>query len=131
MQIHVSQADGTPYYTQVVQQIKHLVASGRLTAGEQLPPVRKLAEQLLINPNTVARAYRELESAGVVVSKRGSGVFVSEGGSPLSQKEKQRILNGRIDTLLVEARQLGVGLEALQTMLAQRDKKMSKTRKTK
>ena len=96
MQIHVSEADGTPYYTQVVQQIKHLVASGRLLPGERLLPVRKLAEQLLINPNTVARAYRELESEGIVASKRGSGVFVSDSVSPLSSREKQRILNERI-----------------------------------
>jgi GntR family transcriptional regulator len=124
MQIHVSEADGTPYYTQVVQQIKHLVASGRLTSGERLPPVRKLAEQLLINPNTVARAYRELESEGVVASKRGSGVFVSDSGSPLSTKEKQRILHDRVDSLLVAARQLGVDMDSLLTTIAQRDKKL-------
>ena len=131
MQIHVSQTAGTPYYTQVVQQIKTLVASGRLSTGDQLPPVRKLAEQLLINPNTVARAYRELESAGIVVSKRGSGVFVAESGSPLSQKEKQRILGERIDALLVEASQLGVSVEALGKMLEQRGRKMSKESITK
>ena len=71
MQIHITQADGMPFYQQVVNQIKFLVASGRLDKGEQLPPVRRLAEQLLVNPNTVARAYRELESKGVVAAKRG------------------------------------------------------------
>ena len=70
MQIRISQDDGTPIYQQVVSQVKLLVSSGRLEEGEQLPAVRKLAEQLLINPNTVARAYRELESAGVKPVKK-------------------------------------------------------------
>ena len=100
MQIHVTTADGTPYYVQVVSQVKFLVASGRLEPGQQLPPVRKLAEQLTLNPNTIARAYRELEAEGVVTSKRGSGVFVASGVSPLSKREKTRILTERIDALL-------------------------------
>lgn len=120
MQIHVNEADGTPYYQQVANQVKFLVASGRLEAEQKLPSVRKLAEQLMINPNTVARAYRELESEGVVQSRRGSGVFVADGGSPLSRKEKNRILNERIDALLTEAHQLDVGLDVLINMLKQR-----------
>lgn len=120
MQIHVNEADGTPYYQQVANQVKFLVASGRLEAEQKLPSVRKLADQLMINPNTVARAYRELESEGVVQSRRGSGVFVADGGSPLSRKEKNRILNERIDALLTEAHQLDVGLDVLINMLKQR-----------
>jgi GntR family transcriptional regulator len=123
MQINVSDSDGTPFYLQVVNQVKFLVASGRLEAGDRLPPVRKLAEQLLINPNTVARAYRELESDGVVNSRRGSGVFVAESGSPLSRKEKNRILNERIDALLTESRQLDVSLSTLVKLIEQRDSK--------
>ena len=95
MQLHVSPSDGVPIYQQVVNQIKYLVASGRLKQGEQLLPVRKLAEQLIVNPNTVARAYRELESDGVVESRRGSGVFVSEGVSPLAKREQNKILKFR------------------------------------
>ena len=121
MQIHVSDADGTPYYLQLVSQIKFQVASGRLTAGEQLPPVRKLAEQLLINPNTVARAYRELEQEGVVVSRRGAGVFVADSGSsPLARREKLRILNERIDALLTEASQLGIDADTVHKLIDQR-----------
>ena len=63
MQIHVSPQDGLPVYRQIFNQVKYLVASGVLSPGEELPPIRALAEQLLINPNTVARAYRELEHA--------------------------------------------------------------------
>ena len=122
MQIHVSDTDGTPFYQQVVTQIKFLVASGRLEEGEQLPPVRKLAEQLLINPNTVARAYRELEAEGVVAPKRGAGVFVSDVGSPLSRREKTRILGERINALLTESQQLGFDLEAVVKLIRQRGK---------
>ncbi|MFT4556551.1 MAG: GntR family transcriptional regulator [Planctomycetales bacterium] len=128
MQIHITEADGTPYYQQVVNQVKFLVASGRLEEGEQLPPVRRLAEQLLVNPNTVARAYRELESEGVVASKRGAGVFVSNAGSPLSQKEKTRILHERIDALLAESSQLGVSVDSLLKLIEQRNRKLETTR---
>lgn len=122
MQIHVTESDGTPFYVQVVNQIKFLVASGRLASGEQLPPVRRLAEQLLINPNTVARAYRELEGEGVVSSRRGAGVFVADGGSPLSRKEKNRILNERIDSLLTESQQLGIDLDTVLKLIRQRSR---------
>lgn len=126
MQIRISQDDGTPIYQQLISQIKLLISSGRLTAGEQLPAVRKLAETLIINPNTVARAYRELESAGAVVSRRGSGVFVSDSGSPLSRREKNRLLNDRIDALLTEAVQLGFDLESVDTLVRQRSQQFRK-----
>ncbi|HUG68824.1 MAG TPA: GntR family transcriptional regulator [Pirellulaceae bacterium] len=124
MQLHVSPSDGVPIYQQVVNQIKYLVASGRLRQGEQLLPVRKLAEQLIVNPNTVARAYRELETAGVVESRRGSGVFVSEGVSPLAKREQNKILNERIDLLLAEAAHLNVELEAVIKLVRQRSQQM-------
>jgi len=79
-----------------------------------------LAEQLLINPNTVARAYRELEAEGVVAPKRGAGVFVSDVGSPLSRKEKTRILGERINALLTESQQLRFDLEAVVKLIRQR-----------
>jgi len=64
MNIHITPSDGVPIYLQIVNQIKYLVSSGRLADGEELPPIRTLAETLVVNPNTVARAYRELELAG-------------------------------------------------------------------
>jgi GntR family transcriptional regulator len=124
MQIRVSSSDGVPVYLQIVNQVKYLVASGRLAPGEQLPPVRKLAEQLLVNPNTVARAYRELEMAGVIVTRRGSGVFVSDSGSPLARRERNRILNERIDMLLTEARQMNVDMEVLIGLVRQRGRQI-------
>ena len=126
MQIHISN-DGVPIYQQIASQIKYLIASSRLKPDEQLPSVRKLAEQLVVNPNTVARAYRELEAAGAVVSRRGSGVFVSEGQSPLARREQNRILNDRIDTLLTEARQMNIDLATLMKLIRQRDRQMDKS----
>ena len=123
MQIHLSH-DGVPIYQQIASQIKYLIASSRLRPNDQLPSVRKLAEQLLVNPNTVARAYRELEAVGVVVSRRGAGVFVTAGQSPLARREQNRIINNRIDALLTEARQLDVDLETLIKILRQRDHQM-------
>ena len=126
MQIRISQEDGTPIYQQVMQQVRLLVSTGRLEPGEQLPAVRRLAQQLLINPNTVARAYRELESGGVVKSRRGAGVFVAEGSSPLSRKEKNRLVNERIDALLIEADQLNFDTETVLTMVKQRSNQFGK-----
>ena len=107
---------------QIVNQVKLLVASGRLQAGEELPPIRALAEQLVINPNTVARAYRELETAGVVTKKSTTGTYVSGAGSPLARRERLKILTERIDALLVEARQLNVGTDEILELIRQRDK---------
>jgi len=124
MQLHISPSDGVPIYQQIMNQIKYLAASGRLREGEQLPPVRKLAEQLLVNPNTVARAYRELESDGVVASRRGAGVFVANGVSPLARREQNKIINERIDMLLAEAKQMNVDLATLLKLIRQRERQM-------
>ena len=111
MQIHIQAQDGVPIYLQVMQQIKYLIASGRLEPGEELPSIRVLAEQLLVNPNTIARAYRELEVAGVVEKRRTAGTYVAESGSPLARKERLKLLKERIDQLLVEAFQMGFDLD--------------------
>lgn len=126
MQIRVSASDGVPIYQQIVSQVKYLVASGRLAVGEQLPPVRRLAEQIVVNPNTVARAYRELEVEGVVVSRRGSGVFVSDAASPLARREQNRVLQERVDILLTEARQMRVDIDSLVDLVRQRDARLPK-----
>ncbi len=111
MRIHVSPNDGKPIYRQIVSQVKYLVAARRLRPGDELPPIRTLAEQLLINPNTVARAYRELEIAGMLTKRQGAGTYVADAGSPLADSERERILTERIDALLAEANQLDFPLE--------------------
>jgi GntR family transcriptional regulator len=121
MQLHVSTGDGVPIYLQIANQVKHLVASGRLSAGEEIPAIRVLAQQLLVNPNTVARAYLELEREGVVIKRHGAGTYISDAGSPLARKQRLKILSERLDALLAEARHLEVGTEDLIKLLRARD----------
>jgi len=124
MLLRISTNDGVPVYLQIVNQVKYLVAAQRLTAGDALPSVRKLAEQLVVNPNTVARAYRELEAAGVLTTRRGAGVYVSDNGSPLAKSEQIKILTERIDVLLAEARQMNVDLDSLVELLHKRSRRL-------
>jgi GntR family transcriptional regulator len=124
VRIHVSANDGIPIYQQIVNQVKHLVASGRLSAGEELPAIRVLAEMLVVNPNTVARAYRELETAGVVEKRRTAGTFVASTGAPLSLSERVEILSERVDALLAEARQLGIGVDEVVGLIVRRGQAM-------
>jgi GntR family transcriptional regulator len=121
VQIHISSSDGVAIYLQIVNQVKYLVASGRLTPGAELPPIRVLAERLLINPSTVARAYRELEAAGIVEKRRTAGTYVSDQGSPLARRERMKILAERIDALLAEARQMNISLEDVIKLVEQRN----------
>src|SRR5689334_23458795 len=120
MQIHISASDGVPIYHQIVSQVRYLIAAGRLQPGEELPPIRVLAEQLVVNPNTVARAYLELERAGIVTKRQGAGTYVAETPSPLSRKEKFRVLAERADALLVEAEHLDVELTDVIDLLRER-----------
>ena len=120
MQLHITTNDGVPIYLQIVNQVKYLVASGRLSPGDEMPPIRVLAEQLVVNPHTVARAYRELEVSGVVEKRRTAGTYISEAGSPLARGEQVRILSDRIDSLLSEAHQLGFSDEEIVDLLRRR-----------
>ena len=121
MQIEISASDGIPIYQQIVNQVRYLIAAGRLQPSEELPPIRVLAEQLTVNPNTVARAYLELEHAGIVTKRHGSGTYVSAARRPLPQREKTKILARRADALLTEARHLDVELSELIKLLRERD----------
>ena len=124
MQLRISIQDGAPIYQQIVAQVKYLVAAGRLKAGDDVPPIRVLAEQLRINPNTVARAYLELEREGLLTMRQGFGTKVAQVKSLLSRREKLRILADPADVLLTNARHLNVGLEDLITLLRERDTAM-------
>lgn len=125
MNIHVSPRDGVPIYRQIVNQVKYLVASGQLRAGEELPAIRVLAQQLLVTPNTVVKAYRELEVESVVRKRRGAGTYVSEEDSPLTRKEQRRIMAERADALLIEARQMNFSYEDVIELLEKREGRLS------
>lgn len=116
MELHIH-PDGVPIYLQIVRQVKHQVASGRLRAGDELPPIRVLAERLTVNPGTVARAYRELEEAGVVVKRSTAGTFVSEAPPRLAPGERAEALAPLIARLLAEAYALGVAPEELLSLV--------------
>ena len=130
MNLLISANDGVPIYLQIVNQVKYLVASGRLESGQEMPAIRVLAERLLINPNTVARAYRELEIAGIVVKRRTAGTFVSDAGSPLARRERMKILTERIDALLAEAQQMNVEIDELVQLVRQRNETMQPSSRT-
>jgi GntR family transcriptional regulator len=120
MHIQISLQDGIPIYRQIVNQVKYMAASGQLLPEEELPPIRILAKQLLVTPNTVVKAYRELEVEGVVYKRRGAGTYVSEFMSPLARKERRKILASRVDALLAEARQMDFSFDDVLDLLRKR-----------
>lgn len=83
-------AGGTPFYRQIIDQIRFGIASGKLKTGEQLPTVRSLAVELKINLNTIAKAYKELEILGILDTQQGSGTFINAKGIVLTNMEKQK-----------------------------------------
>ena len=103
MQLHISTGDGVPIYLQIANQVKYLVASGRLEAGNEIPPIRVLARQLLVNPNTVARAYQELIRDGILESRSGRGVFISKRRQVFADAERARRLQHAAEQLCHEA----------------------------
>ena len=121
MALHVDTASRLPIYQQLAQQIREAIARGELEPAVGLPSVRQLSRELVINPNTVARAYRELEQAGVVVKRSTAGTFVSDAGSPLARRERLKILTERIDALLAEAHQMNIDVDEVIALLRQRD----------
>src|SRR5688500_14261648 len=126
MELRIDESDGVPIYLQIVNQVKYLVAARRLAPGEELPAIRVLAERLTVNPNTVARAYRELEMAGVVEKRRTTGTYVSSGGVRLARRERIRILAERVDALLAEARQMGVSIDEVIDLVREREGAMGR-----
>ena len=80
MPLRLNPASGIPVYVQLVEQVKHAIETGAIEAGDQLPSVRKMAEDLLINPNTVLRAYQDLEREGIIELRHGSGAFIRASG---------------------------------------------------
>lgn len=108
MLIQLNYKSGLPVYLQVADQIKSAAASGALRPGEPLPGIRPLAEQLRINRNTVAKAYAELESLGIVETIAGKGCFLAENNSPFKKQVRDKMLAGEIDAAIVQAHHLQV-----------------------
>ena len=103
MQIRIDIASNRPVYRQIIDQVKHDIALGRLIKDEKLPTVRQLAAQITINPNTIAKAYRQLEGEGIIVTRPGSGAFVANLDSSLSKAVRKRLLSDELERIAVEA----------------------------
>ena len=118
--ISINLTDGVPIYRQIVNQVKYLVASGLLRSGEELPPIRTLALQLKVTPNTIVKAYGELEISGILQKRHGSGTFVSDARPQLAVRERRRVIEQRIDALLAEAHQLNYTADDILRMVRER-----------
>ncbi len=103
MQIRIDNASGRPVYQQIIDQVKRDIALGRLTRDEKLPTVRQLAGRLAINPNTIAKAYRQLEQEGIIVTRPGTGAFVGSLDSSLSRAVKRKVVSEELERITVEA----------------------------
>ena len=108
MLIQLNFKSGKPVYLQVVDQVKSAAASGALRPGESLPSIRPLAEQLRVNRNTVAKAYAELESQGVIETVAGRGCFLRENHTPFRKDVRLKMLAEEIDAAIVQAHHLRV-----------------------
>jgi GntR family transcriptional regulator len=106
--IQISPGSNEPIYGQIVRQISQSVAQGRLNAGDKLPAVRRLAEELVINPNTVARAYSELEKLNLVTTKTGSGTFINDPALRGGDAAELNILVQRMDNVITQGLNLGL-----------------------
>lgn len=102
---------GVPFYRQIILQVEMAIADGRLKAGSQLPTVRRLAVDLEINPNTVARAYSELEIRGVVTTQQGTGTFISDQEIEVTDEERQQILTRLVQSFLASASGYGFSID--------------------
>ena len=109
MRIQINFKSGKPVYLQVVDQVKAAAASGAVRSGEPLPSIRPLAESIRVNRNTVAKAYAELESQGVIETLAGKGSFISAGNSPFKKDVRRDMLTQEIDEAVVQAHHLQVG----------------------
>jgi GntR family transcriptional regulator len=125
MKFSIDYKSGVPFYRQIIEQIKFGIASGELGSGDRLPTVRQLAVDLSINPNTVVRAYRELEIEGVLDTQQGSGTFVGSAKPEIDRLEKQRMLDQIVTELMARASSYGLTLDDVLEGLRQRKESSS------
>lgn len=103
MQIRIDNASDRPVYQQIIDQVKRDIALGRLGKDEKLPTVRQLAGQLAINPNTIAKAYQQMEREGIITTRPGSGAFVANLDSDLSSSVKKKLISEDLERAVVDA----------------------------
>ena len=103
MQFRIDNASDRAVYLQIIDQVKRDIALGRLAKEERLPTVRQLAQQLAINPNTIAKAYRQLEQEGIIVTRAGAGAFVANLDSVLSRAVRRKLICDELERIVIEA----------------------------
>jgi GntR family transcriptional regulator len=116
MLFRTNPALGVPIYLQLMEQVKHAIETGALRAGEQLPGIRPLAEELVINPNTVAKAYRELEHEGVIELRHGAGAFVSAAAGAKKTTDKLRAAQGIVAAAIEKLHARGLSDEEIRRL---------------
>lgn len=120
MRFQINFTTGKPVYLQLVDQIRYAAASGKLRPGEPLPSIRPLSEELRINRNTIAKAYAELESQGIIETLPGKGCFLKETNSPFTQVIRDKLLVQEIDEAVVTAHHLQVDEDAFLKLVRER-----------
>ncbi len=120
MELTIDIKSGVPFYRQIIEQIKFGIARGDVEPGDRLPTVRQLAVDLSINPNTVIRAYRELEIEGVLDTQQGSGTFVGRHKPEVDRLEKKRMVDQILTDLLARASSYGLSIDDVLEGLRQR-----------
>lgn len=117
----------TPIYEQIKSGLKGKISLGALKANEPLPSIRDLAAELVVNPNTVARAYRELESEGFITTRKGKASYVTENSPSLIRQERQRLIDEVFERAVSEARKFGLGEEEIREIVESRLKAQPKS----
>ncbi|AMV40758.1 GntR family transcriptional regulator [Planctomyces sp. SH-PL62] len=123
MQYEISGASRLPIYQQLARQVREGIARGDLKPQDQLPSVRQMSRDLVVNPNTVARAYTELEREGLVTNRPGRGVFVAEPRADLTRDARRKRLTESLDRLLTEAVNLGFSEDEVARLVATRSRR--------
>jgi GntR family transcriptional regulator len=119
LEFRIDSKSGVPYYRQIIEQVKFAVARGDLRPGDQLPTMRQLAVDLSINPNTVIRAYKEMEIEGLLETHQGSGTFLTDRKPEINRLERQRMLDQIITDMLARASSYGLTLDEVLAGLQQ------------
>ena len=117
MFLQINPADEIPIYEQIVRQIKFAVAAKSLLQGELIPSVRELAKQLAVNPNTVVRAYRQLQDEGLLASRRGTGMVVTDQALDICHAQRVEMIRNRLRQVLAEAEQSGLDPKEIQALI--------------
>ncbi len=117
MNFPINASNGVPIFDQIARQIAFSVADGRLKPGQAVPSIRTTAESLAVNANTVARAYRQLQSDGVLVSVRGTGLEVADGAVKTCKAVRKTLVRERLGGVVEELRQLGVEADEIRTIV--------------